>query len=234
MSAAVVQGQQLLFSWPGSSEATLKIPEFTIGAGEQILLRGPSGSGKSTLLSILAGIHTLSSGQLHVLGTDLASLSQRKRDKFRADHIGYVFQQFNLLPYLSVIDNVLLTAQFSEVRKKKVEQSGTSIQQEASRLLSRLGLTETLHNRKAGELSVGQQQRVAVARALFGSPELLIADEPTSALDADARHEFLKLLNEECTAAGTSLLFVTHDAGLTDEFGTVVELNTIDQAGGQL
>ncbi len=229
MATLCIRGQQIKFCWPRQSQPTIDIAELAIKSGERILLRGPSGSGKSTLLSLLAGVHAVQSGTLTVLDKDLSQLSQRKRDKFRADHIGYIFQQFNLLPYLSVIQNVLLAIDFSKSRGQRLIERNTSARAESERLLTRLGIASELWEKPAGNLSVGQQQRVAAARALIGAPELIIADEPTSALDTDARDTFLNLLNEECEQQNITLVFVTHDTTLSHHFDRIVELAQINQ-----
>lgn len=230
MANYCIQGQQLEFCWPGNTQPTLSIRELSIAKGERVLLRGPSGSGKSTLLSLLAGVHQAQSGTLQVLDCELASLSQRGRDKFRANHIGYVFQQFNLLPYLSAQQNIVLAAEFSPARQQRLAAMKTSAKAESERLLTRLGIARSLWHAPAGNLSVGQQQRVAVARALLGAPELVIADEPTSALDTDARDNFLLLLQEECAQQGITLIFVTHDATLSHHFDRIIELSSINEA----
>ena len=180
------------------------------------MLRGPSGSGKSTLLSLIAGIATPPPASVFVLEQDLARCSARQRDRLRADHIGYIFQQFNLLPYLSARANVELGVKFSPARRARLHANGETVTAAAIRLLSGLGIADV--EQSAAALSVGQQQRVAAARALIGAPELLIADEPTSALDSDRRDEFIALLMQECAAQQTALLFVTHDQQLAKHF----------------
>ncbi|AMC34417.1 ABC transporter ATP-binding protein [Janthinobacterium sp. B9-8] len=219
----MIQIENLQFTWPGSSCPTLKIPEFKLAKGERLFLHGPSGSGKSTLLSLLTGIHLPQSGKIHILGQDLAQLSGPRRDRFRADHLGYVFQQFNLLPYLSVLDNVLLPCQFSKLRQQR---SGGAKAQ-ALHLLKRLDLHAHLHQ-AASALSVGQQQRVALARALIGAPEILIADEPTSALDAERRGAFIELLFECAQEHQTAILLVSHDPQLAVHFDRSLSLPAIN------
>ena len=192
-----------------------------------MLLAGPSGSGKSTFLSLLTGIVVPSAGRLEVLGTDLATLSNAARDRFRAEHIGIIFQMFNLLPYGSVTDNVLLPLSFATKRRARTLDKGTP-DAEARRLLTSLGLDASdVDGLAASNLSVGQQQRVAAARALIGRPELIIADEPTSALDRDRQQAFLDLLFAEVEAAGTTLIMVSHDEALGQRFDRVLRLNDI-------
>lgn len=227
MSSTAVEISGLRYSWK-SGVPVLDVPSFTVAPGERLFLQGPSGSGKSTLLGILGGVLVPEAGTVRVLDTDLGTLRPAARDRFRADHVGFVFQMFNLLPYLSVVDNVTLAAAFSRRRR---DRAGPDPRGEARRLLAALGLgTGSQLGRSVGELSMGQQQRVAAARALFGRPELLIADEPTSALDAGTRDSFLRLLMEECAAASATLVFVSHDAALGHLFDRRVSLPDINLA----
>lgn len=223
--AAVVL-EDLHFAWQPHQPPLLTIPEFRVMAGEQVFLRGPSGSGKTTLLGLLAGVLRPQRGQLQVLGTELGTLKAAARDRFRADHMGYIFQMFNLLPYLSVVENALLSVRFSRARRARL----SNPQQEVTRLLEALEIPPSLHHRGVSTLSVGQQQRVAAVRALLGKPGLLIADEPTSALDVAVRERFLELLFGECQQAGTTVIFVSHDPGLASLFPRVVELPTLNQS----
>jgi len=215
------------FSWPGSPRFTLDIKRFSVGNGERVLLLGPSGGGKSTLLSLLAGIVSPQKGRIDILGTDIGRVAGGARDRFRAEHFGIIFQMFNLLPYATVIDNVLLPLSFSERRRANVERGGTPAD-EACRLLERLGLPAgEIGGLRASSLSVGQQQRVAAARALIGRPEIVIADEPTSSLDRQRQKEFLELLFEETGAAGSTLIMVSHDERLAELFNRSVRLDEI-------
>lgn len=220
---------QLGFAWPGQAEL-LDIPTFQLAKGESLFLNGPSGSGKTTLLGLLGGVQKAGRGSVRLLDQDLSLLSAGARDRFRVDHTGYIFQQFNLLPFLSVRENVALPCRFSRLRTKRARQRHGSVEQAANQLLNHLGLPSALHERRAEALSIGQQQRVAAARALIGQPELVIADEPTSALDADAREAFLHLLFSECQAAGASLLFVSHDQSLAPLFDRSVSLLDLNRA----
>ncbi len=228
MTAALIDIEGLRFAWTGGPPV-LDIARFRLEPGERLFLRGPSGSGKSTLLGLIAGVLAPQAGRIHVLGQDLAALSPAARDRLRADRLGVIFQMFNLVPYLSVTGNVLLPLQFSPARRRAL---GGEAETEARRLLARLGLEdETLLRRRVSDLSVGQQQRVAAARALIGGPSIVIADEPTSALDADARDRFITLLSEETARTGAGLLFVSHDASLARLFDTSVDLGAINRAG---
>lgn len=215
------------YRWPGAQRDVIAIDELLVAPGERLLLRGGSGRGKSTLLSLAAGVLLAQSGAVALLGQDWRALRAGRRDRQRADHIGYVFQQFNLVPYLSVLDNVLLPCRFSALRAQR---AGAQPAEVAARLLEALQLDAALWRQPAGQLSVGQQQRVAAARALLGRPEVVIADEPTSALDEDRRDAFMQLLLRECEAAGSALLFVSHDARLAAHFPRVIDLPALNRA----
>ena len=230
MSQALIELSDLGFAWPGQAEL-LDIPAFTLQRGESLFLKGPSGSGKTTLLGLLGGVQKPQRGQIQVLGQNLSQLSAGARDRFRVDHTGYIFQQFNLLPFLSVRENVQLPCHFSRLRAQRARQRHGSVDQATVILLAHLGLDQPdLLERRADALSIGQQQRVAAARALIGQPELVIADEPTSALDADARAAFLQLLFAECREAGSSLLFVSHDQSLAPRFDRSLSLAELNRA----
>ncbi|WP_220811432.1 ABC transporter ATP-binding protein [Pseudomonas paralcaligenes] len=229
MPDALIELSDLGFAWPGQAEL-LDIPAFTLRRGESLFLKGPSGSGKTTLLGLLGGVQKPGRGSLRLLGQELSSLSSGARDRFRVDHTGYIFQQFNLLPFLSVRENVELPCRFSKSRAHRAAERHGSVDAAAAQLLEHLGLKAELLQRRADSLSIGQQQRVAAARALIGQPELVIADEPTSALDHDAREAFLQLLFAECRAAGASLLFVSHDQSLAPLFDRSVSLAELNRA----
>ncbi|MEP6723880.1 MAG: ABC transporter ATP-binding protein, partial [Variovorax sp.] len=214
----VLSVEQLRFAWPGTPAPVIDIEAFSVNAGEAVFLHGPSGCGKSTLLSLMAGVLVAGSGRAMLLGHDWAELSGSQRDRRRVAHVGYIFQQFNLLPYLSVIDNVLLPCRFSARRAEQAARGATARAQ-AEQLLARMGLDRSLWQRQALQLSVGQQQRVAAARALIGQPELVIADEPTSALDEDRREAFLDTLLSACQANHSALVFVSHDWRIARRFG---------------
>ncbi|WP_068635886.1 ABC transporter ATP-binding protein [Thauera butanivorans] len=227
--AAVAVGG-LRYRWPKADVDCLAIDDLTLAAGERVFLRGPSGSGKTTLLSLVGGVIQPQAGGICVAGQPLSRLSAGARDRFRADNIGFVFQLFNLLPYLSARDNILLACRFSAARRARLRAAGVTAQAEAGRLAARLDLDAEALERPAAELSVGQQQRVAAARALIGRPGLIIADEPTSALDADRQQAFVDLLLGECAASGAALLFVSHDLRLAAHFDRVLDLAQINHA----
>lgn len=218
------------FAWPGTQAFAIAIADFALARGERVLLVGPSGAGKSTLLSLLSGVLMPQEGSIGVLDTDVVALRRAERDRFRGEHFGILFQMFNLLPYASVLDNVLLPLQFAPARRARAARRGSD--SEARRLLRALALDEHLHDgRRASALSVGQQQRVAAARALIGTPEIVIADEPTSALDRDSQLAFLDLLFAETTDTGASVLMVSHDASLASRFDRVVALADVATVG---
>ena len=219
------------FRWPGAERDVLAIDALSIERGERVFVRGPSGSGKSTLLNLIGAVAAPREGRIRVDGVVLDSLSGGARDAFRAERIGFVFQLFNLLPFLDLVDNVLLPCRFSAARSARARSGGRTLEAEARRLLGNLGLdAATLARRSVTELSVGQQQRVAAARALIGSPPLVVADEPTSALDSDARHAFVELLFREVRAAHATLVFVSHDRELEAGFDRVIDLPGINAA----
>ncbi len=222
--------RDLRFAWPRATHDALAIDALAIAAGEALFLHGPSGCGKSTLLSLLAGVLLPREGRVALAGRNWADLSGASRDRHRADHVGYLFQQFNLLPWLPVVDNVLLGCRFSPSRTQRAAQRGGSPQGQARTLLQHVGLPEAAWTRPARELSVGQQQRVAAARALIGSPEVVIADEPTSALDAALRDGFMDVLLGECRASGSTLVFVSHDERLAARFDRVLSLPALNRA----
>ncbi len=227
----ILQLDRVKFGWVPQDEL-IDIESFSVAAGESVFLRGRSGSGKSTLLGLIGGVIVPSAGRILVNQEDIAAQSSARRDRVRADVMGVIFQQFNLLPYLSVLDNVVLPCLFSAARRQRSRQSFDSPKLEAQALIERLGLPSSVVGDPVSELSVGQQQRVAVARALIGGPSLIIADEPTSALDAENRDRFIELLNEQRSAFNTSLLFVSHDPALTSHFDRVEEFGSLNNAKG--
>jgi len=210
-------------------DTLIHIDRFQITRGESVFLRGPSGSGKSTLLGLIGGVLRPQAGQISICGTEITTLSAGKRDKIRAEHLGIIFQQLNLLPYLNILQNVTLPCRFSSARAKRAASPGESTADTARQLIEELGLENSLLDRKVGKLSIGQQQRVAVARALIGGPDLIIADEPTSALDSDNRDRFIELLNAQRKRFKCSLLFVSHDLSLAQHFDRSIDLTTLNK-----
>lgn len=197
----------------------MTLPEWTVEKGDRIFLHGPSGSGKTTLLNMLAGVLNADSGDITLLGEDFSSLSSGKRDGFRARHIGVVFQQFNLVPHLSVLKNIELAAYFGGNKG--------NVESKAAGLINALKLPVEVLTQSAKSLSVGQQQRVAIARALINEPEILLVDEPTSALDTDARDAFMTLLIDLCKQHHTTLIFVSHDKSLAQYLSSSVSLQSL-------
>jgi putative ABC transport system ATP-binding protein len=214
--------KDLHYAWPGQKEF-LSIDSLRITPGSTVLLQGPSGSGKTTLLSLVTGVLTPSRGKIRVFGVDLDRLTPTQRDTFRGESMGIIFQLFNLLPFLTVLDNVLLPSRLFSKRRNAIE-TPELMRQEALRLISALGLEESILARQSYQLSVGQQQRVAAARALIGNPPLIIADEPTSALDEATQHEFLSLLIKQVKHTQATLFMVSHDSRLTAQFDQVIRL----------
>jgi putative ABC transport system ATP-binding protein len=224
--------QDLRFAWSPDSPAVLDLAMIELAAGERVFVEGPSGSGKSTLLSLLAGVLLPQRGRVEVLDQPLSALGPAARDRFRSDHIGFIFQLFNLIPYLSVVDNVTLPCRFSSLRRRRALERAEGLEAGARELLAHLDLDDpALRARAVTELSVGQQQRVAAARALMGAPELVIADEPTSSLDAARREGFIRLLFEECARSGATLVFVSHDTALASMFDRRVSLPQLNRVG---
>ena len=216
----------LIYRYHKNSAPVLDIQQWQVSAGERVFLHGPSGSGKTTFLNLLAGILDYSQqynqGSLEVLGQPLHQLKPRQRDRWRAQHIGVVFQQFNLIPYLNALENIQLSAHFGG--------SKTNVNRHQE-LLDSLGINAILAEKKCHQLSIGQQQRVAIARSLVNQPELLIVDEPTSALDADNRNAFMQLLLQQVEQHSTTLLFVSHDLSLSQGMTRVQALADFNRAG---
>lgn len=216
--------KDLRFAWPGVAGFELEVDDFALPKGQRALLLGASGSGKSTLLSLICGIATPNAGSVEVAGQDIARLSRRRRDRFRAENIGIVFQQFNLLPYATPLDNAMLPLRFAPRRRARVGDERA----EALRLAAALGLdADLMTGAAAGSLSVGQQQRVAVVRALIGAPSLIVADEPTSALDASTQAAFVDTLFTHVAAAEATLLMVSHDERLADRFDRTIGIEDV-------
>ncbi len=219
---------QLTFKWPGANNELLAIDHLHINHNETLFIHGASGSGKSTFLNLLTGVLTPSSGSLEILGQSITGHKNSRLDQFRADHFGIIFQQFNLLPYLSVLENILLPLSFSGYKYDKVRQAMFSPHQQGLDLLSSLGLdANEIAYKNITQLSTGQQQRAAAARALIGSPEIIIADEPTSALDEDAKYSFLEVLFHQIKNTNSTLIFVSHDRTLSTMFDRTISVEDL-------
>jgi len=214
----------------GSGDDILAISELNVRPSQRVFVFGPSGCGKSTLLALVGGVLVPREGDVAILGQNLSGMKSAARDRIRADHVGFIFQQFNLVPYLSVVENASLPCRYSRRRLRRAVDADGSVEKSAARLLSALGIGEELRSRKSTDLSVGQQQRVAAARALIGRPELVIADEPTSSLDADRRREFINLLLSEAGRADSTVIFVSHDASLATHFDVAIDLGLSNSA----
>jgi putative ABC transport system ATP-binding protein len=209
------------FRLPDGKELTvLDIPSFAIAAAEQVILLGESGGGKTTLLHCIAGIMQPTSGTITLDGIELTKLSEAGRDRIRASKIGYVFQTFNLLPGFTALENVRLGMTFGR-GKHDIDR--------AASLLDRVGLSERRHHRPA-QLSVGQQQRVAVARALANRPKLLLADEPTANIDPHNQQRIIDLIRQTCEEEQVALLMVTHSMHIADQFSRVERLEALNRA----
>lgn len=224
-SELAIDARSVAFGYTTDSRV-IDIDALQITRGERVFVMGPSGSGKSTLLALMTGILQPTDGALQVLGNNLSELRPTARDRIRADHIGYVFQSFNLVPYLTVAANITLPCRFSARRRSHLDHPA----RESARLMAELGLDIDLANRLPGALSVGQQQRVAVARALIGKPDIVVCDEPTSALDRPACSRFMELLAAQCEAQNTTLVFVSHDESLATRFDRTLSLPTLNRA----
>lgn len=203
----------------GNVLPVLDIPVFSVDACEQMVIVGRSGCGKSTLLHVIAGISRVNKGSVVVDGIDIAGLSESVRDRFRADTIGYVFQTFNLLPAFTALENVTLGMTFARGRYDPAW---------ARQLLDRVGLSHRLSH-KPTAMSVGEQQRVAVARALANRPKLLLADEPTANVDPGNQQQIVDLIRSTCKEENVSLIIVTHTPEVTEQFDRVVRLEEINR-----
>jgi len=226
MAECIVDLDDVVYAWPGH-EPLLKISRMQVAAGERVFVSGPSGSGKSTLLGLIAAIHLPTRGCVTLFGKDTRTMSASARDRLRGAEMGFVFQQFNLISYLSVMDNVLLPVSFSAARRERLGGIADR-EQQADALLAHLGLSGHINRQPAAELSVGQQQRVAVARALLGKPKLIICDEPTSALDMESRDSFLDVLANECQRNNAALIFVSHDQSLAAHFDQHLDMHALN------
>lgn len=219
----IIDLRDVRFRWPGRASFSISVPDLSVQTGESVLLLGESGSGKSTLLSLICGTILADRGAVTITDTDLATLPGGKRDRFRAEQIGVIFQQFNLLPFGSVLDNIMLPLRFAPERRGRCADPHRQV----ADLCRVLRLPVGVETAKAANLSVGQQQRVAVARALIGEPPILIADEPTSALDEMSQANFLDLMFDQVRAQGSTLLMVSHDPRLGDRFDRTLQMSDI-------
>jgi putative ABC transport system ATP-binding protein len=198
----------------------INIPSWDLADNEQVFIHGPSGCGKTTFLNLISGIIPVSNGSIEMFGYSLQKMKSRQLDKLRANHIGGVFQNFNLIPYLSPIENIKLASQFS-----KLNTSNGSI----TELLNKLKLEKKAWDKPTHQLSMGQKQRVAIARALINHPKLIIADEPTSSLDENNRDAFIALLMEQVSELNCALVFISHDLSLSSHFSRIESFKDINQ-----
>ena len=222
----IIEVRSCRFRYEDASDDTVHIDDLALQPSQHLFIKGRSGSGKSTFLNLLCGVLTPEEGIINVLNAPFSSRSNAEKDRIRADHYGIIFQQFNLLAHLSVKENIALGCSFSERKKARVSDMDAAVKA----LLEKLDLPLSLLSKPAMSLSVGQQQRVAVARALIGKPEIIIADEPTSALDPETREDFMRLLFEQVDAQQSTLIFVSHDASLAARFPQVVSFEKLNQA----
>jgi len=226
MTKAVIQLNNISFRYSEQDRDVLDIADLQVYQGEHLFIQGASGCGKTTLLNIITGINQPYAGEVQVLDKPLQNLSTIQSDQFRVDHLGIIFQQFNLLPYLSLLENVQLPCWFSSRRRTQA----VNVEQSSVDLLKQLDIPEALFNKPANTLSMGQQQRVAVARALIGKPDIIIADEPTSSLDTDNRKRFLDLLFAQADKQSSTLVFVSHDKYIAQYFSRVIDVSDINRA----
>lgn len=219
---SAIEIKNIEFSYSNSKNLVIKINQLKIEEGERVFLYGPSGYGKSTLLNLISGVLDCQNGELNVLGLDLVKLSQGKKDQLRGAEIGYIFQIFNLIPYLNIKENIILPCMINKKRAHEMD-----YHKQADELIERLGLSEHIE-KNVTDLSIGQQQRVAAARALIGNPKLIIADEPTSSLDEKNTEEFMNLLISEWEKRNFTLIFVSHDDRLKKYFPKTISLPAIN------
>ncbi len=215
--------KNVVYAYPEARDkVVLNIDSWSVASQEKVFIHGPSGGGKSTLLNVLSGIVQPKSGEISVLGNRLDKMNTTQRDTFRANYIGYIFQQFNLIPYLNAVDNIRLANHFCK------QTSGAISQAEIIDLLESFRIDGDDCRKPTGKLSIGQQQRIAIARALINRPAVLIADEPTSSLDETNRNTFMLELLANVARYKTTLIFVSHDLSLATHFDRIDPLNAIN------
>lgn len=229
MTADAVVIEDLKYGYH-ANQLVIDMPTMSVRRGASVFVHGPSGTGKTTLLGLIAGILTPQSGSIRILGSDIAAMSGSARDTYRGSHIGFIFQMFNLLPYLNVRDNIQVACRLNKARRDRL--GGKDLNLATFEIAESLGIDRTL-TLPVTHLSVGQQQRVAVARALLGAPEIIIADEPTSALDADRKDQFLQLLFAQAKQINATVLFVSHDLSLKPLFKEVISLASLNKAAAR-
>ncbi len=230
--AAVLSLQDVRFAWSAHAPPLLHVKAFSVARGERVFLHGASGSGKTTLLNLSSGVLLPQQGRLQLLGHELTTMPSAARDRLRGAEVGYIFQMFNLLPAFNALENVCAPCRFSAAKRQRVAAQGLSVEDAARHLLLALQLDpQQLATQRVSRLSVGQQQRVAAARALLGAPPLIIADEPTSALDHDVREQFLDLLFAQCQKFNIALLLVSHARELGRRFDRSLAWRDLNRAG---
>jgi len=229
MANALVQLDNFFLTYQSDNNFSLNINHFSIEPDSRVFIEGPSGCGKTTFLNAITGLIKPNRGNIHILGTDITKLNPVACDQFRADHFGIIFQLFNLIPYLSVIENIILPCTFSKIKKKKALLNSQTLADEARRLCFELNIDDHLLHKPVNQLSIGQQQRVSIARAIIGQPDIIIADEATSALDQERTDQFMTLLLNECQTYNLSLIFVSHNKSLQSSFQQVYSLNHINE-----
>ena len=224
MTDTLVKIKNLKYSYNKKSLFEMTVKNFSLNKGERLLIHGESGLGKSTFLNLISGSIEAKIGDIEILGNNISNIPGFAKDEIRGNHFGIVFQTFNLLPYISVENNILLGLIFSKRKRSKIE----NIKKEIKVLMQNLSLNyDELKDRKSYQLSIGQQQRVAVARALIGRPEIILADEPTSALDLDNQKIFLDLLFRSLDKDKQGLIMVSHNKDVSKNFSQVKNIKDI-------
>ena len=223
---AIIKIKNLEFQYSSNDDTLFNIPELTIEKGSKLLIEGPSGSGKTTFLNLIAGLLIAKKGSIKVLNTEIDQLKSTEMDQFRANHYGIIFQLFNLIPHLSVLENIALPCMFSKLKKNNVLKKTSTINAHINELCNELDISKRLINKPVKQLSIGEQQRVAIARALIGEPEIIIADEASSALDEKRKNQFMDLLFRTTEKYNATLIFVSHDKTLRTSFNQHYKLNS--------